>query len=113
MPEVHGPALGTVTGITVARMASQLADRFPDTAWKPIPANMVPAWVDIEDLHLTGGQFLRLMAESLAAPSLETKVNVKMTYMFSSASLDYPKMRLPIDQGGTWTFKPAPLKVTR
>ena len=51
------------------------------------------------------------MAEALVAPSLETKLNVKMTYPFSSASLEYPKMRLPIDQGGHWTFKPAPLNL--
>lgn len=112
MPEDHGPALGTVTGVTVARMAAQLADRFHDTTWKPIPGNMVPARVDIGDLHLTAGQFLRLMAEAAAAPSLETKLNVKMTYMFSPASLVYPKMRLPIDQGGSWTLKPAPLNLT-
>jgi hypothetical protein len=111
MPEDHGPALGTATGISVARMAEQLADRFRDTTWKPIPGNTVPAWVDIGDLHLTGGQFLRLMAEAVAAPSLETKLNVKMTYVFSSANLNYPKMRLETDQGGTWTFKPAPLNL--
>ena len=92
-------------------MAAKLADRFHDAAWKPLPANTVPAWVDLDDLHLTGGQFLRLMAEALIAPSLDAKLNVKMTHMSSSASLEYPKMRLPIDQGGTWTFKPAPLNL--
>jgi hypothetical protein len=111
MPEVHGPALGTVTGSDVVAMAANLSNRFEDTTWKPIPGNTVPAWVDIQDLHLTAGQFLRLMAEALVAPTLETKLNVKMTYVFSSASLEYPKMRLPIDQGGNWTFKPAPLKL--
>jgi len=109
--EDHGPALGTVTGITVARMAAQLADRFQETTWKPIPGNTVPAQVDIGDLHLTTGQFLRLMAEAVAAPSLETKFNAKMTYVFSSASMVYPKMRPTMDQGGTWTFKPAPLNL--
>jgi hypothetical protein len=34
-----------------------------------------------------------------------------MTYVFSSANLNYPKMRLETDQGGTWTFKPAPLNL--
>jgi hypothetical protein len=109
--EDHGPALGTVTGITVARIAAQLADRFHDTTWKPIPANTVPARVDIGDLHLTAGQFLRFMAEAVAAPSLETKLNAKITYVFSPASMVYPKMRLEMDQGGTWTFKPAPLNL--
>jgi hypothetical protein len=70
---------------------------------------MVPAWVDLDNLHLTGAQFLRLMAEALVAPSLDTKLNVKMTYAFSSAALEYPKMRQQTDMGGNWTFKPAPL----
>jgi hypothetical protein len=111
MPGLHGPALGTVTESKVAEMAAQLADRFHDATWKPIPRNMPPTWVDIQDLHLTAGQFLRLMAEAVVAPSPETPLNVKMTHVTSAASLEYPKMRLPIDQGGNWTFKPAPLKI--
>jgi hypothetical protein len=111
MPELHGPALGSVTGSQVAMVAAQLAGPMHDTGWKPVPANMVPAWLDIGDLHLTAAQVLRLMAEALVAPTLETKLNVKMTYVFSSVSLEYPKMRLPIDMGGNWTFKPAPLNI--
>ncbi len=111
MPGVHGPALGTVTGSAVADMAAQLAGRFHDATWKPIPGNMPPTWIDIQGLHLTAGQFLRLMAEAFVAPSPATPLNVKMTFVTSSASLEYPKMRLPIDQGGNWTFKPAPLKI--
>ena len=63
----------------MARMAAQLAGRFQDTTWKPIPSKTAPAQVDIGDLHLTAGQFLRLMAEAVAAPSLETKLNAKTT----------------------------------
>jgi hypothetical protein len=100
-----------VTGSQVALVAAKLASPLHDTAWKPVPANMVPAWVDIGDLHLTAGQFLRLMGEALAAASLDARLNVKMTYVFSSASLEYPKMRLPIDMGANWTFKPAPLNL--
>ena len=111
MPDVHGPALGTVTGSQVAILAAKLANSLHDTAWKPVPANMLPAWVDIDDLHLTVAQFLRLMSEALVAPSLDTKLNVKMTFTYSSADLGYPKMRLPIDMGGNWTFKPAPLNL--
>jgi hypothetical protein len=111
MPKVHGPALGVATGSQVAMVAAKLAGPLHDTTWKPVPANFVPAWVDIGDLHLTAGQFLRLMAEALVATSMDTTLNAKMTYVFSSASLEYPKMRLPIDMGANWTFKPAPLNL--
>jgi hypothetical protein len=111
MPEVHGPALGTVTGSDVMAMAATFSNRFEDTTWKPVPANTVPSWVDMGDLHLTAGQFFRLMAEALVAPSPDTKLNVKMTNVFSADSLEYPKMRLQTDEGGHWTFKPAPLNL--
>ncbi len=61
--------------------------------------------------HLTAGQFLRLMVEALVAPSLDTQLKVKMTFVFFSAGLGYPKMRLPTDMGGNWTLKPAPLNL--
>jgi hypothetical protein len=111
MPGLHGPALGAVTGVSVARTASDLARILGDETWKPVPSNVVPIWVDMEGLHLTAGQFLRLMLESLVAPSLSAQIKVKMTNNFSGSGLGYPKQRLPIDQGATWTFKPAPLNI--
>jgi len=109
VPGEHGPALGAVTGASVARAASDLAHVLNDETWKPVPTNTIPMWVDLEGLHLTAGQFLRLMLESLVAPSPSVQIRVKMTNNFSGSGLGYPKQRLPIDQGGTWTFKPAPL----
>jgi hypothetical protein len=111
MPGVHGPALGAVTGASVARTASDLAGVLKDETWKPIPTNAIPMWVDMGSLHLTAGQFLRLMLESLVVPSPSAQIKVKMTNNFSGSGLGYPKQRLPIDQGGTWTFKPAPLNI--
>jgi hypothetical protein len=111
MPGDHGPALGTVSGASVARTASDLARALGDETWKPVPSNVVPIWIDIESLHLTAGQFLRLMLESLVAPTPSAQIRVKMTNNFSGSGLGYPKQRLPIDQGGTWTFKPAPLNI--
>jgi hypothetical protein len=111
LPEEHGPALGAVTGASVARTASDMARVLKNETWKPVPTSVVPMWVDIESLHLTTGQFLRLMLESLVAPSPSVQIKVKMTNNFSSSGLEYPKQRLPIDQGGTWTFRPAPLNI--
>jgi hypothetical protein len=111
VPGDHGPALGAVTGTSVARTASDLARVLKDETWKPVPTNVIPMSVDMEGLHLTTGQFLRLMLESLVASSPSTQNKVKMTNNFSGSGLVYPKQRLPIDQGGTWTFKPAPLNI--
>jgi len=111
MPSDHGPALGAVTGASVTRTASDLARILSDETWKPVPSNVIPMWVDLESLHLTAGQFLRPMLESLVAPSPSAQIKVKMTNYFSGSGLGYPKQRLPIDQGGTWTFKPAPLHI--
>ena len=111
MPADHGPALGAVTGASVARTASDLARVLNDDKWKPVPTNVIPMWVDVESLHLTAGQFLRLMLESLVVPSPSVQIRVKMTNNFSGSGLGYPKQRLQIDQGGTWTFKPAPLNI--
>jgi hypothetical protein len=108
-PSEHGPALGEVSSAAVARVCAQMAGQLNDETWKEVPGNVVPIWIEVDGLKLTAGQFLRLMAESLIAPSPDTRIKVKMTYYFSGQGLAYPKTRLPIDQGGTWTFKPAPL----
>jgi len=107
----HGPALGSVTATAVARVAADLATRLRDESWKDIPANAVPVWVDVEGLHLTSGQFLRLMAESLVAENPSAAIKIKMTYSISGNGMGYPKQRSPVEQGGTWTFKPAPLNL--
>lgn len=109
MPDEHGPATGTVTRAAVARVGSQLAAQIDDATWKPVPVNAVPGWVNIDSTRVTGGQFLHLMAEALVAPTPDTKLSIKMSYLFTASGFAYPKMRMPIDQGGTWTFKPAPL----
>jgi hypothetical protein len=107
----HGPASGSVTATTVARKAAELAAGLRDESWKAIPANAVPVWVDMDGLHLTAGQFLRLMAESLVAENASAPIKVKMTYSVSGSGMGYPKQRSPIEQGGSWTFKPAPLNL--
>jgi hypothetical protein len=78
-----------------------------------MPGNMIPAWLEIDGIRVNGAQFLKLMFESLTAPSPQTRIKVQMTNPFSAAGLVYPRMRLPEDQGGTWTFRPAPLDASR
>jgi hypothetical protein len=108
-PDDHGPALGEVTAASVARVSAGIADRLHDDSWNSVPKNVIPARVTIDGMNLTASQFLRLMAEALVAPSMETKLSVKMTYMSTRATNLYPKRRRPTDLGATWTFKPAPL----
>jgi hypothetical protein len=108
-PADYGPALGKVAASSVDRLCAVLADRLNDRTWKAVPANMIPARLEIDGIRINGAQFLKLMFASLVAPSPETRINVQMTNMHSIAALVYPRMRQPIDQGGTWTFRPAPL----
>ena len=111
--EEHGPSSGTVPAASVNRMCATLATRLDDQSWRPMPANMIPTWLEIDGLRINGAQFLKLMFESLAAPSLDTKINVRLTNMFSAAGLVCPKMRMQDDQGGTWTFRPARIDMSR
>lgn len=111
MPDDHGPTTGETTVASVARVCAGLTDRLHDYTWSPIPKNAIPSRVTIDGMNLTAAQFLRLMTEALATPSLETRLKVRMTYMFTTSAYAHPKTRLESDQGGTWTFKPAPLNI--
>jgi hypothetical protein len=108
-PDDHGPALGEVTAVSVNRMCATVAERLNARMWKPMPTNMIPAWLEVDGVRVNAAQFLKLMFESLAAPAATARMNVRMTNMLSPAGLVYPKMRMSIDQGGTWTFRPAAL----
>jgi hypothetical protein len=111
MPDDHGPTTGETTVASVARVCTGLTDRLHDYTWSPIPKNAIPSRVMIDGLNLTAAQFLRLMTQALATPSPATRLKVRMTYMFTTSAYAYPKTRLESDQGGTWTFKPAPLNI--
>ena len=107
-PNNPGPGSGEVSVASIARICARLADDFHNDSWSPIPHNAIPSLVSVDGLALNSGQFLRLMAEALAAPNTQTKVEVKMTYPLSVPAYQFPKER-DSDLGGTWTFKPAPL----
>jgi len=110
LPGDHGPTTGEVTVAAVARTCAGIVDGLHDNTWNPIPKNAIPYRLTIDDLSINAAQFLRLMAEALVTPSPETKLHVKMTYGFSTLTYMFPKLR-ESDLGGTWTFKPAPLKI--
>jgi hypothetical protein len=110
-PDDHGPALGELTASSVNRMCATVAERLNARLWKPMPTNMIPAWLEVDGIRVNAAQFLKLMFESLVAPSAKGAIKVRMTNMLSPAGLIYPKMRMSIDQGGTWTFRPAALSL--
>lgn len=108
----HGPNAGSVTVASLATLCSDLDRRFHDTtAWQPAPRNMIPGFITLDGIRMNASQVLKLMAQAVADPKPERKLDVRMSYPFTVAGLFYPKNRRASDQGGTWTFKPAPLRL--
>jgi hypothetical protein len=120
--EVHGPlqvvsdltpVVGEVTVASVAKSAAGLVAQLHDDAWAPVPNNVIPIRVKIDDLDLNPAQFLRLMAEALLAPSSDTKLRVKAENMFASKNILGMRTRAARDMGVAWTYKPAPLSLNQ
>ena len=101
--------LGEVTAASVARAAAAIDGPLHDDSWKPVPANLIPARIKVNDLNLNAGQFLRLMAEALLASSPETKLQVKRTDLFWGPEPLRQNTRRVEDEGVIWTYKPAPV----
>lgn len=111
MPAGHGPNAGEVTVASVSRVCSQLAPGLHNATANPMPKNTVPPFVTVGGIDMNAAQFLRLMAQAMVNPIPETKLRVRMVYMFSGVAEIFPKTRMMQDTGATWTFKPAPLDV--
>lgn len=109
-PLGHGPNVGEATVASVAHVCSDLTQRLHDTGGDP-PKNSVPTSVTVSGINMSGAQFLRLMAEALVAPTPDTKVRVKMTYLFPNQAQLVPKTRSMSEMGAGWTVKPAQLQV--
>ncbi len=107
----HGPVRGTISVASVMTRCADLAGPLHDRSGDRLPHNMIPTWVTVDGIKVNAAQFLRLMAQALLAPSPDAKLDIKMSYMFSTGAVLFPKTRVPKEQGGTWTFKPAPLKL--
>jgi hypothetical protein len=119
--QVHGPlevvndltpVLGEVTAASVAQVAAGLVAKLHDDTWSPVPSNVIPARVKVDGLNLNPAQYLRLMAESLVAPSSDAKLKVRATNMFANQNILGMRTRAARDMGVTWTYKPAPLSLS-
>ena len=98
---------GEVSMASVAHACTGLAARLHDDAWAPVPKNSIPFHVTVDGTEMNSAQFLRLMADAIAAPSPESKLPVKKTDMFWGPDAIYYRSRSVRDEGASWTFKPA------
>jgi hypothetical protein len=111
LPNDMGPTTGSVPVSAVIKAAAQIATKLADTEWKPVPANAVPAMIQVGSLRLNAAQFLRLMAQAYLDPSPDKSLAVNAVTLTSRSSFMFPKNTPMTDQGNSWTFKPAPLRV--
>jgi len=107
-PLGHGPNVGEVTAASVAHVCSELAGRLRDTSGDP-PNNSIPTSITVDGINMNAAQFLRLMASALVAQSPDSKLRVRMTYLFPGQAQLVPKTRSLTEMGVGWTVKPAPL----
>jgi hypothetical protein len=112
LPNDMGPVTGTFTVSDVLQAATQVAARIRKEAWKEVPDNAVPASVNVANVQVTCGQFLRLLAEAYLDPTKDKTLKLNRIQPFSSAAFMYPKNTANIDQGNIWTFRPAVLRVS-
>ena len=105
----HGPNTGELTVAAVRHFCAGLSAALHDTSAAPMPKNTIPILVHLEGNEINSAQFLRVMAKALEAPSPDTKIEIKMTYMFPGQAQIVPKTRKMSELGAMWTVKPAPL----
>lgn len=98
---------------SVSQAASGLADLFRDQTWKPVPVNVVPAFVTVDGTRINAVQFLVAMAEAYLDPTPGKKVKVERSLMVSPVTGIYPRRIAMDDTGNTWTVKPAVLHLPR
>ena len=107
----RGTHNGEVAVASIAKVCATFAGTLHETSWSPLPKNRVPSRVMIDGMDLNSGQFLRLMSEGLVKASKDAKIPVRMTQTLSISGWSVPTTRVQEDQGASWTYKPAPLKV--
>jgi hypothetical protein len=111
LPNDMGPITGSVPVSAVVQAAAQIAPKLADTEWKRVPANAVPAAIQVGTLRVNAAQFLRLMAQACLDPSPGKSLYVNAVTLTSPSAFMFPKNTPMTDQGNSWTFKPAPLRV--
>jgi hypothetical protein len=111
LPNDMGPNTGSVPVSAVIKAAAEIAPKLADTAWKTVPGNAVPALIPVGSLRLNAAQFLRLMAQVYLDPSRDKPLSVNAVTLATRSTFMFPKNTAMTDQGNSWAFKPAPLRV--
>jgi len=111
LPDDMGPTTGSVPVAAVIKAAAQIAPKLADTEWQRVPANAVPASIPLGSLRPNAAQFLRLMAQAYLDPSSDKPLSVNAVTLDTRSTFMFPKNTAMTDQGNSWTFKPAPLRV--
>lgn len=118
----HGPNDGEVTVASIAHAAAAISDQLHDTSPGMVPKNVIPVGAIVTgrlsltsdaqgDIKMNSAQFLRLMARALVAESPDSKIPVRMTYMYPSQAILWPKTRAMTEVGAMWTVKPVILQI--
>jgi hypothetical protein len=110
-PGAHGPNVGEVTPASMAHVCAGLVERLHDTTAGPVPKNSIPAVLTVDGISMNAAEFLRLMAAALVAPSTDTKLRIRMSYMYPGQATLVPKTRMMSEMGDSWTVKPASLQI--
>jgi hypothetical protein len=79
----------------------------------PVPRNVVPSSVTVGGVRLTAAQFLLAMAAAYVAAPGTTEVEARWTQGHSEFGGSFPPTRPLPDRGGTWTAKPAPIRMDK
>ena len=111
LPNDMGPTTGSVPVSAVIQAAAQIAPTLADTEWKRVPANAVPATIPVGSFRLNAAQFLRLMAQAYLDPSPDKILKVNAVTLTTRSTFMFPKNTAITDQGNSWSFKPAPLRI--
>jgi len=111
IPNAMGPTTGTVSAAAVVEAAGKIAARLQNDSWKLVPDDAVPNEIQVGDLKLISAQFLKAMAEAYLDPSRDHMIKINAIAPVSSLTYFYPRNGMLLDQGNTWTLKPAPLRL--
>ncbi|MCX6546339.1 MAG: hypothetical protein NTV05_18255 [Acidobacteria bacterium] len=81
--------------------------------WTAVPRNTVPSYVMVGGVRLTAAQFLRAMAEAYVARPGTPDVEIKWVSSNNVFGETFAPTRAVSDKGGTWTARPAVIRMDK
>jgi hypothetical protein len=111
MPDGTGAPKAEVSAREVALAAVYILPGFYDKGWSPITWSAVPGQVQVGNVTVNGGQYLRLMVDAFLTDNIDAKLTVQPTAMIWAPEAIGFKTRSTEEMGTIWTIKPAPLEL--